>query len=176
MGRAGVTQRYLWFVAAAVAAGAAVLAVALWPDGTREAAPDQDRLYRMLLASDLSDLAAQEGLGFTGILGMLPPEEAEREEHWLVYAGFEGPADRHRIAYQVATPRQLADLEETVEVLGRCQHDDFGWECFDSVGNVFIQGEVTCLRPRCVATKEQAETLLRVGIEHLDRTLATLRG
>lgn len=105
MGRTVASRRYLWLLAAAVT-GAAVLAVALWPDGTRRAASDQDRVYRMLLASDPSDLAAQEGLDFTGISGMLPPEEAEREKHWLVYAAFEGPADRHRVGYQVTTPRQ----------------------------------------------------------------------
>ncbi|MDQ4125675.1 MAG: hypothetical protein M3134_08760 [Actinomycetota bacterium] len=167
-----MTQRYLWLLGG-VAAAAVILGVVLWPDGPREAAPDQDRLYRLLLASDPSDLAAREGLDFTGISGMLPPEEAERERHWLVYAGFEGPADRHRIGYQITTPRQLEDLEDPVEALGRCQHDDLGWECFDSVDGVFVQGEATCLSLRCVATRRHAETLLRLGIRHLHRTLAT---
>lgn len=159
----------------ATAAAAALAVVTLWPSAPAHTLPqrDPDRVYRMLLASDFSDVGVQDGLEFVEVHGMLPPEEAQRERHWLLYATFDGPADRHRIAYQIVTGLRRAELEEYFESSRRCvRYFDLGYECVGSLGDVYVKGDVMCLEKGCSATRRQAETLLHLGIRHLQRVLA----
>jgi hypothetical protein len=167
-----MTRRAAWLLAAvSLVAGAGILITRDEPNALPRR--DPDTVYRMLLASDFSDVGREHGFTFEGVHGMLPPEEAERERDWIVYAGFGGPPGRHRIAYQVVTPNRRDEMEESLRALGRCRHEVEGWECFGSVRDVFVQGEAVCLEPRCTTTKRQAETLLRLGIEHLQSVLAS---
>lgn len=167
-----MTRRVTWLLAAAVVTAGAVILVAR---DEPHALPrrDPDALYRMLLASDFSGVGRGEGFTFQDVHGMLPPDEAAREGHWLAYVGFDGPPGRHRIAYQIFPPHRREEMEEPIRVLGRCRHEPEGWECFGSIRDVLVQGESTCLEPRCATTKRQAETLLRLGIEHLQSVLAS---
>lgn len=159
---------------AGAAAAITLLVVALWPEPPHvPPRRDPNVLYRKVLDSDFSGLGSRHGFSFRGVHGMLTPEEAAERRSWLVYVGFDGPPGRHRISYQIATPQQAVDHDEAIRVLGRCQHDVAGWECFGSLGNVYVQGESVCLEPDCATTKRQAETLLRLGIEHLQSVLAS---
>ena len=156
---------------------AALLVVTLWPDRPAHTLPrrDPDRVYRALLAGDFSDLGLRDGLEFAGVHGMLPPGEAERERHWLVYAGFDGPADRHRIAYQIAMGQKRAELDKVFSKSRRCvRYLDAAWECVGSLGDVYVKGDVMCLERDCTATRRQAETLLHLGIRHLQDVFASL--
>ena len=171
-----MTRRHRLILAAAVTAATALAVVTLWPRQPAHTLPrrDPDRVYRMLLASDFSEVGVQDGLEFIEVHGMLPPEEAERERHWLLYATFGGPADRHRIAYQIVTGQRRAELEEYFESSRRCvRYFDVGYECVGSLGDVYVKGDVICLEKNCSATRRQAETLLHLGIRHLQSVLAS---
>lgn len=171
-----MTRRYALLLTAAATAAVALLVVAVWPGPPAHTLPrrDPDRLYRMLLDSDFSDLGLQHGLEFTGVRGMLPPDEAEPERHWLLYAEFDGPAGRHRIAFYIPLGERLEEMEEHSRRSRRCvPYFDIGWECLGSIRGTYVRGDVVCLRPRCEAHKAQAETLLYLGMRHLQRVLAS---
>jgi hypothetical protein len=157
-----MTRERVWPAVAIVAAAVAsvLIARAGRPTEGLTERPDEAELYEMLGASDLSSLAEREGLVFEGISVMLPPREAAEKRHWLVYAGFGGRPGRHRIAYQIGgKPRTY------------CESDDLGWECFGAIGDVVVQGEAMCLRPRCAVTKRDALTLRRIALDHLEALL-----
>lgn len=176
MGRRPVTRRHLLVLTAAVTAAAALLVVTLWPGEPAHTLPrrDPDRVYRMLLDSDFSDVGLQDGLELVGVHGMLPPDEAARERHRLLYAEFDGPADRHRIAFYMPEGERLEEMEEHERRSRRCvPYLDLGWECLGSIRGIYVRGDVVCLQPRCEVAKAQAERLLYLGMRHLQRVLAS---
>ena len=91
------------------------------------------------------------------------------------FSSSDGPADRHRIAYQIVIGQKRVELERAFSKSRRCvRYFDVGWECVGSLGDVYVTGDVMCLKEDCTATRRQAETLLYLGIRHLQNVLASL--
>jgi hypothetical protein len=176
-GATGVNRPRRVAVAGALAA-AALVAAGVQALRNGEPAPEnvsrEGRIYRALIAGDYTSLARAAGMEVAGVHGMMPPAQADREEHWLVYVGLEGRDGRHRVAFQVWPAEEHAERAAELVRMGYapCREDYDGWECFAVEDGIAIQGEAVCLRRGCDVSRREAKLLLDLGRQHVRSLLA----
>ena len=124
--------------------------------------------YEVLRTTPFDDSYTPRPFVFEDVGGTLPPVEARARGLWLVYAGFSGPGDRARVAFQAFRSEDRASDFAATFYPDTCSRSGPSWECARAHGYVVIEGEIHC-DTGCPRQRAHARALLRAGEEHFRR-------